>query len=97
MGLKKEQKLSSGFTASYWSVQNAQINYSAREVSFTILGYKDEQTYRSGGAQASARDVRMRNEEFDQHFPRDTEDNFCTQCYRAAMAKEPLFRDAERI
>lgn len=97
MGLQKQQQLTSGFTINYWSVQNAQINYSAREVSFTLLGYKDEATFKSGGAQASSRDVRMRLEEFDQYFPRDTPDNFCTQCYNAAMAKEPLFEDAEKV
>jgi hypothetical protein len=97
MGLLKQQQLPSGFTVNYWSVQNAQINFSAKEASFTLLGYKDETTFQNGGGSATSRDVRMRETEFDQYFARGSADNICTQCYKAATAKEPLFKDAERV
>jgi hypothetical protein len=97
MGLLKEQQLPSGFTIDYWSVQNVAINFSAKEASFTLLGFKDETTFQNGGGSATSRDVRVRGDEFDQYFARGSADNLCTQCYNAAMAKEPIFKDAVKV
>lgn len=96
MGLLQERNLGSGFTVKYWSVQRAQVNYSTRDASFTLLGYKDEETYRNKGSHASTHDIRVRNEEFDKFFPRDTSDNLATQCYNAAVAKDPNFASAAK-
>lgn len=97
MGLKLQHKLGSGFTVSYWSVQRVQVNYSTRQASFTLLGYKDEETYRNKGAHAVTRDIQMvRDAEFDTFFPRDTNENILTQCYQCAPAKEPLFAEAAK-
>ena len=98
MGFEKQQPLSSGFSVSYWSVQRLQINFSVKQASFTLLGYKDEETYRAGGAHATTRDINIRKpEDFDKFFPRNTEDNLLTQCYQAAAGMEPLFEDAEKV
>lgn len=91
MGFQVKQNLPSGFSVSYWSVQRLQINFSVKQASFTLLGYKDEETYRGGGAHATTRDVTIRDpKEFEQFFTRE----MCAQFYAAAMAKEPLFAEA---
>lgn len=98
MGFQKTQPLGSGFTASYWSVQRVQINFSVKQASFTLLGYKDEETFRNSGSHATTRDIIIREPaEFDQYFPRDTQDNLATQCYQAAAGKDPLFEDAVKV
>lgn len=98
MGLQLKQNLPSGFTVTYWSVQRVQVNYSTRQASFTLLGYKDEETYRNKGAHAVTRDIpNVRGEEFDTFFPRGANENLLTQCYQCALAKEPLFAEATKI
>lgn len=93
MGFQKQQPLSSGFSVTYWSIQRLQINFSVKQASFTLLGYKDEETYRAGGAHATTRDVQIRDpKEFDQFFTRE----MCAQFYPAAASKDPLFSDAAK-
>lgn len=93
MGFEVKQDLPSGFAVSYWSVQRLQINFSVKQASFTLLGYKDEQTYRNGGAHATTRDVSIRDpKEFDKFFTRE----MCAQFYDAAVGKDPLFAEATK-
>ena len=96
MGLIKATELPSGFTVNYWRVALAQINYDAREVYFTLAGYKDKATRESTNAPITTRDISLRKDEFDQFFDSAASSgkDFRAQCYEAARFKDQSFEGA---
>lgn len=95
MGYQLQRTLGSGFTIDYWSLQAVNVNYSVRQASWKLLGYKDEETFKKGGAQATTLEFQVRDDEFDKFFPRNAADNICTQCYLATREKDPAFSEAK--
>lgn len=95
MGLyTKPTALPNGAEVSYWRwAELLQLNYDAREIHFKLAGFKTKGT----AEPVTTRDFRLRGKQtfdFDAFFPKREAENIVSQCYAAAKAVDPLFKDA---